>query len=250
MKRSVFAFDCVALSTREMILAALDSPALRVARITREPSVLMDPARTSLPGSDAPRNGLTRQRGSVHEPAPREHQAVQGDPLAGAHRNLFTHGDLLWLHFQESVAAAHPGDIRAKLQEPADGPPAPVHRDILQDLPHLVEDHHGDRFPELMDCKGARRCHGHQEVLVENPAVDDAAERSGQDVPPRQQVGSAENRVFEPWPRRGGKSAPENDPECKESASACQEKEGASWTVVSCAHSDRCVRVEPRRLPT
>ena len=106
--------------------------------------------------------------------------AVDGHLLAGLHHDDRADSHLIGIDLHQSAVLLDIGVVRADVHQGADVFAALAHGVALEQLADLVEQHDGDSLVVVAALfvdgqrKSADGGHGHQEVLVEYPAVEDA----------------------------------------------------------------------------
>ena len=106
--------------------------------------------------------------------------AVDGNLLAGLHHDDGADGHLIGIHLYQLAVLLDVGVVGADVHQGADVLAALAHGVALEQLADLVEQHDGDGLVVVAALfidsqgEGADGGHGHQEVLVEYPAVEDA----------------------------------------------------------------------------
>ena len=143
-----------------------------------------------------PRDGLAGERGGVELGAALGDHSVDRHALARLDHDDRANGHLGGVHLDELAALLDVGVLRRDVHHLCDGLAALAHRVALEELSDLVEDHDGRALGhvgvgvwEEHHCKGADRCHGHEEALVERLAVRDVARRLDEHVVACDEVG-------------------------------------------------------------
>ena len=115
--------------------------------------------------------------------------AVHGDLLAGTHHNDAADGHLGRVdRFDRAVLCLQVRAVRADVHEIRDALAALRRRELLEQFADLVKQKHGDRLDEVSQGKCSDCRHGHQEVLIQHLAIDDAEHRLTQHVVTHDQV--------------------------------------------------------------
>ena len=140
-------------------------------------------ALVGIPGQALAGEGAGVQgRGALHN------DAIEGDLLAGLHHDDRADGHLIRVHLHQLSVLLDVGIVGTDVHQGADVLAALAHGVALEQLADLVKQHDGDGFVVVAaffidgQREGADGGHGHQEILVEHPAVEDAAPRLPQNV--------------------------------------------------------------------
>ena len=135
-----------------------------------------------------PGQALAGEGAGVQGRAALHNDAVKGDLLAGLHHDDRADGHLIRVHLHQLPVLLDVGVVGTDVHQGADVLAAPAHGVALEQLADLVEQHDGDGFVVVAaffvdgQREGADSGHSHQEILVEHPAVKDAAPRLPQNV--------------------------------------------------------------------
>ena len=137
---------------------------------------------------DTARDGLSRQRGGVEPRVTAAHRAVERDALARVDEDRFAHGDVFRRDFFAAVvrfAACRVGTDRHQFLDRAAGT---LDRHVLEQLPDLIKEHDRHGFRIFPHGERADRGKRHQEVFIEQLAVQQVASRFPQYAPADEQV--------------------------------------------------------------
>ena len=96
------------------------------------------------------------------------------------------------------------GAVRANIHKLGNGAAGLVHRQALEQLAHLVEEHNPHRLGVLTQHQSAQGGHAHEEVFVKNLAVGNVANGLPQHIPPHYKIGDEEDGQPPQPPRLGG----------------------------------------------
>ena len=184
MNTSDLAFRLLASSTSSRILETVDSPNSLVVRMVSTPLWLMQPLITSLPGSTS-RGRLSPVSAAVSRAG--DHHAVDGYLFPGLHGDHRPHRHFIRVHLLQLAVLFNVGIVRPDVHQVADVPPAFVHRIILEQFSHLIEQHDGHGFRKIgvfvdAQAESPQAGHRHQEVLVQHLTPFDVLQRLAQDI--------------------------------------------------------------------
>ena len=135
-----------------------------------------------------PGQALAGEGAGVQGGAALHNDAVKGDLLAGLHHDDRADGHLIRVHLHQLPVLLNVGVVGTDVHQGADVLAALAHGVALEQLADLVEQHDGDGLVVVAALfidgqrEGADGGHGHQEILVEHLAVEDAAPRLPQNV--------------------------------------------------------------------
>ena len=153
-----------------------------------------------------PGHGLAGEGGGVQGGSALDNLPVQGDPLAGADHHNGAHLHVLRVHLlQGAVLQLQVGGVGADVHEGGDGLAGPAHGVVLEELAGLVKEHDEDGLGVFAGGEGSHSGQGHEEVLVENLAVQDIADGLPEHVPADDGVGSQIQSPLNPI-RDGGET--------------------------------------------
>ena len=151
-----------------------------------------------VPRMDVPGQGLAGKGGGVQGRAALQNGAVQGHPLAGLHHDNGTHRYVLRVYLLQSAVRFQIGGVRPDVHEGGDGGPGLAHGVVLEQLAGLVEQHDEHGLVKIAGGVGAHRCQGHQEVLVEHLAVDNAQAGLPQHIVADDEIGHQAAHALDP----------------------------------------------------
>ena len=123
------------------------------------------------------------------------HHAVDRRLLARLHHDHRADSHLVRIHLHQLAVLLDVGVVRTNVHQGADVLPALAHGVALEQLAHLIEQHHGDGLVVVAALfidgqrERAHRGHSHQEVFVEHPAVGNALPGLFQNVVSDDQIG-------------------------------------------------------------
>ena len=141
-------------------------------------------------GHHVPGHGFSGEGGGVQGGSALQHLSVQGDPLAGLDDDHVPHRHVLRVHLLNgTVLRFQVGGVGADVHQGGDGLAGLAHGVVLEQLSHLVEEHHEHRLAVLPGAEGAHGGQGHEEILVKDLAVCDVADGPPYDVPADDEVG-------------------------------------------------------------
>ena len=141
-------------------------------------------------GDYIPGNGFAGEGGSVQGGGTLHHHAVQGHPLAGLDHHNGAHGHLLRVHLLDlAVLPFQVGGVGPDIHESGNRLPGLAHGVVLEQLSHLVEEHHEDRLRVFPGAEGPHCGKSHQEILVKDLAVGNVAQGPGQHIPSDDEIG-------------------------------------------------------------
>ena len=192
MKFSARAFLLPAFSTRSRILETVDSPNAFVTRTRNRPALVDAAADDVVALAHVAGQALARQRRGVQRRAPFQHHAVQRHALAGLDHDDVAHGHLVGIDLLRLAVALQVGVVRPYLHQLGDGLPRAPHRVGLEQLAHLVKQHHEHGLGVFAGGERAHRGQRHEEVFVKHLPVGDVAHRLPQNVPADDGVGDEE----------------------------------------------------------
>ena len=162
----------------------------------QEARLIYAAADDGIAGGHIPGSGLTGEGGGIKRGYPLQHHAVQRHPLAGLYHHHGAHFHILRVHFfQLSVRPLQIGGIRADVHQGGDGLAGLAHGIVLEQLPHLVEEHNEHRLSVLPGAKGPHSGQGHEKVLVKDLSVCNIADGFIEHIPADDGIG---NKVHQP----------------------------------------------------
>ena len=135
------------------------------------------------------RHRFARKRCRVELRRALDDDAIKRHALAGLHHDLVAYADLVRVYLHQLPVAHDVGVIGRNVHHVGDALTRLAHRIALEQLAHLVEQHHRCtlghvrlRVREQHQGKSAHRGDGHEEVLVEHLTVNDVAHRFVQHI--------------------------------------------------------------------
>ena len=103
--------------------------------------------------------------------------AVQRHPLTGLDDDHIAHRHILRVHLPDLTALGlQIGGVRANVHQGGNGLAGLAHGVILEQLAHLIEEHHKYGLAVFPGAEGTYGGQGHEEVLVEDLAICDVAD--------------------------------------------------------------------------
>ena len=130
-----------------------------------------------LPRLNVARQGFPRQRGGIEGAFSFQHHRVHRHAFPGAQNKNVADLHFLRRNYHFFAVAKHAGNIGADIHQSRNGATRFSHRVTLEQLAHLIKEHHAARFGKVQKSDGSESCHHHQEVFVQKPA--------GQKISPR-----------------------------------------------------------------
>ena len=140
-------------------------------------------------GLNDPGQALAGEGSRVQIGAALQHHAVQRHPLAGLDQNLIAHGHFVRVHLLYLAVLFQVGVVGADVHQRGNALAALAHSVVLEQFAHLVEQHNRRALVVVAQGHRTHGGNGHQEVLVEHLAVENAAHGFFQHVVADDKVG-------------------------------------------------------------
>ena len=162
----------------------------------------VDAARDELAaGLDAAGRAFARERRAVDARAPLDDDAVKRHALARTHQHKLAHLDLVGVDLLHTAGDEAVGEAGGDIHHLLDGAAALAHGVVLEELPHLEEEHDRGAFCHVRRAlwekdheEGPEGGHHHEEVLVKRVAAGQVARGFDEDGVACEQVGHEEER--------------------------------------------------------
>ena len=138
--------------------------------------------------------GLAGEGGGVQGGGPLQDGPVQGHPLPRLDDDHVPHRYLLRVHLDQLALPLYVGVVGADVHQVGDGLPGPGDGHVLEQLSHLVEEHHRHCLGVLANQQRPDGGHRHEKVFVEDLAVEDVADGFPEHVPADHQIRNQKQR--------------------------------------------------------